>query len=236
MLIFIKMNYSKIELQLLDAQNKAWQLLAEAENRNYIVPGIFESALNTKVYDLAFEMFGIKKFWHKRIVRAGANTLLPYKENPPDLILQANDIMFFDFGPVFEDWEADIGKTYVLGNDALKIKLMQDVERAWHRAKAYYLSNTTTLTAGDLYKYVKQLALDNGWAFGQYHCGHLIGNFPHERIHGDDLPNYLHAGNTHLINDPDQFGDIRHWILEIHFIDEANKIGGFFEQILTIDY
>ncbi|WP_431213706.1 hypothetical protein ACQ86N_01985 [Puia sp. P3] len=31
--------------------------------------------------------------------------------------------MFFDFGPIFEDWEADFGRTYVIGSDPTKHKL-----------------------------------------------------------------------------------------------------------------
>jgi hypothetical protein len=26
----------------------------------------------------------------------------------------------------------------------------------------------------------------------------------------------------------------RHWILEIHFVDRARQIGGFFEELLTV--
>jgi hypothetical protein len=28
---------------------------------------------------------------------------------------------------------------------------------------------------------------------------------------------------------------LRHWILEIHFIDSERRIGGFFEELLTVD-
>ena len=38
------------------------------------------------------------------------------------LVIQEGDILFFDFHPVFEGWEADLGRTYVLGNDPLKLK------------------------------------------------------------------------------------------------------------------
>jgi hypothetical protein len=31
--------------------------------------------------------------------------------------------LFFDFGPIFEDWEADFGRTFVIGNDPIKHKL-----------------------------------------------------------------------------------------------------------------
>ena len=108
---------------LLAAQRKAEQLFHTAEDRGLIIPGKNEKTLNTDMYELAFEMFGIRKYWHKRIVRAGKNTLLPYRENPPDLTIHDDDILFFDFGPVFEEWEADFGRTYVLGSDPQKNKL-----------------------------------------------------------------------------------------------------------------
>jgi hypothetical protein len=34
------------------------------------------------------------------------------------------------------------------------------------------------------------------------------------------------------MNAPNQKGEIRQWILEIHFVDRTQKIGGFFEQLL----
>jgi hypothetical protein len=30
-------------------------------------------------------------------------------------------------------------------------------------------------------------------------------------------------------------GQKRHWILEIHLVDRARQIGGFYEQLLTVD-
>jgi hypothetical protein len=34
------------------------------------------------------------------------------------------------------------------------------------------------------------------------------------------------------MREKDDFGEVRDWILEIHFIDNSLKIGGFFEQLL----
>jgi Xaa-Pro dipeptidase len=80
--------------ELLEAQHKAEQLFHEIEARGLIRPGITESTLNTDIYVLAEEMYGISTYWHKRIVRAGRNTLLPYAENPPDLTIRSDDILF----------------------------------------------------------------------------------------------------------------------------------------------
>jgi Xaa-Pro dipeptidase len=90
---------------LLQAQEKAKELFEAVENQGLIRANVPESQLNQDIYDLAKQMFGISTYWHKRIVRAGRNTLAPYDENPPDLPVGEDDILFLDFGPVFEEWE-----------------------------------------------------------------------------------------------------------------------------------
>jgi hypothetical protein len=34
------------------------------------------------------------------------------------------------------------------------------------------------------------------------------------------------------MSNTDQYGNERHWIYEIHFVDTANEIGGFYEKYL----
>jgi Xaa-Pro aminopeptidase len=218
---------------LILAEKKAEQLFKEAESRNYFSANQLESTLNTKLFELADELFDIKKYWHKRIVRSGANTLLPYQHNPPDLIIKDDDILFFDFGPVFDEWEADFGRTYVIGNDATKIKLKNDVEQAWHIGKKYFDEHHQTITCSQFYQFTKNLAAEMGWQYGNHHCGHLIGNFPHEIILGDEINNYFHADNHQPIAELDVNNQKRNWIYEIHFIDAENQIGGFFEQLVS---
>ncbi len=230
----ITVNRDERHRQLRAAETKALQLFAEVENRKLVRPGIFEIALNADIYRLAFELFGVKKHWHKRIVRAGANTLHPYRENPPSRMLEPDDIVFFDFGPVFEDWEADLGRTYVLGNDPTKLRIKEEVERAWHLARAHFAS-TPDITGAGLHRYVMELTQSWGWEYPQQHCGHLIGNFPHDELYGEDLENYIHPQNQTRMQDPDRRGNPRDWILEIHFVDRQKQIGGFFEQLLNVD-
>lgn len=219
---------------LREAERKAVKLFEEVGSRKLVRPGIAEKTLNSEVYQLAFEMYGIKKYWHKRIVRAGPNTLFPYKENPPDLLIKDEDIVFFDFGPVFEEWEADFGRTYVLGDDPHKLRLQRDIEEAWQIGKAHY-DSAPDITGAELYGFVVELAKLRGWEYPQVHCGHLIGTFPHERLQGEDHENYIHSENRKKMRDPDKNGNPRDWILEIHFIDRAKQIGGFFEQLLTVE-
>jgi hypothetical protein len=66
-------------------------------------------------------------------------------------------------------------------------------------------------------------------------CGHLVGNFPHEDFHGNEMANYLHPENHALMRQPGKGGLPRDWILEIHFVDRAKRFGGFVEQLLTVD-
>jgi Xaa-Pro dipeptidase len=217
---------------LIAAEHKAAALFEELEKRNLVQAGKTEKELNTEVFELAEELFSIKKYWHKRIVRAGKNTLLPYRANPENLTLQKDDILFFDFGPVFDEWEADFGRTYVIGDDARKLKLKADVEAAWEEGKNYFLEHQETITGAEFYAYTKKLAEKYGWTYGNEHSGHLIGNFPHEKILGEETINYIHPENNEKMSNPDVLGNPRHWIYEIHFVDEAQQIGGFFEQLM----
>jgi Xaa-Pro aminopeptidase len=217
--------------KLQEAEAQALQLFLTIESRGIIKANVSEKEINTAIFDLAFELFGIEKYWHKRIVRAGANTLKPYDENPPNLILRENEIVFLDFGPIFEDWEADLGRTYVLGNDPHKIKLKNDIEKAWYEIKAWYDAHTY-MTGADLYKHATETALAYGWEFGGPIAGHLIGHFPHERVDAGQNQLYIHPDNQTDMLAPNAAGQKRHWILEIHFVDKQLQIGGFFEQLL----
>ena len=108
--------------ELLEAQTRAEALFHQVEARGLIRPGVTEKGLNAEIYALAQELYGITTYWHKRIVRAGKNTLLPYADNPADHTIGDDDILFLDLGPVFEQWEADFGRTFVLGSDPLKLR------------------------------------------------------------------------------------------------------------------
>ncbi len=218
---------------LLEAERNAFALFSVAQERGLICADKTERDLNNELYDLAFELYGIRKYWHKRIVRSGGNTLFPYRENPPDLILQNDDILFFDFGPVFEDWEADVGMTFVIGDDPIKWKLKNDVELAWKRGKDWYQEHSDC-TGAELFAFTHDLALSLGWEFGGSHCGHLIGRFPHERIEGEEKINYLHPENEVRLDSPGKTGEKRHWIYEMHLVDRERQIGAFHEAILTL--
>src|SRR5580692_1644100 len=127
--------------QLWEAQQKADALFKAADAKNLIRAGVTETQINEDIYALAAEMFGVDTYWHKRIVRTGRNTLEPYDENPPNLTVQNDDIVFIDLGPVFEKWEADFGRTFVVGSDPVRLKLRDDTAAAFAAGKKYFEDN-----------------------------------------------------------------------------------------------
>jgi len=218
---------------LQDAQSKAVTLFEEVVARGMVVPGRGERDLSDAIRDLAGELFGIRRFWHKRIVRAGVNTLEPYRENPPDRQITADDIVFFDFGPILEEWEADFGRTYVLGDDPVKHRIAADLPRLWELGRQHFEA-TPDITGAELFAYVVGLITDAGWGHGASHAGHLVGEFPHEKIAGDDVTCYITSGNDEPMRRLDPTGRPCHWILEIHLVDRQRGFGGFYEQLLDI--
>jgi Xaa-Pro aminopeptidase len=218
---------------LLEAQNKAADLFAAIVADGLIQPGKLESELTEEIHELARDRYGVRRHWHKRIVRAGPNTLLGYSDETPDRRIGADDILFLDLGPVFESWEADFGRTYAVGSDPHKHRLVSDIGIAFRRGKDLY-ENTPDLTTGELYDYVAGLATSSGWEFGAPTAGHLIGHFPHERFPADPNRFKVRSGSKQLLREPDDNGNLRHWILEIHFVDHSRGIGGFFEELLTV--
>lgn len=221
----------KPHAKLIEAEEIGLKLLEEVEARELIAAGKTEEQLSDEVFDLARELFGIEKHWHKRIVRTGANTLLTYYENPPNLTIQDDDVLFFDFGPLLEDWEADLGRTYVVGNDPYKVKLKNDVEAAWHEANAWF-HQQTSLTGSQFWDYVMDLTSRYGWTYPNNAAAHIIGKFPHEKLEKEDYSLYAHKDNHADMFAPDSDGTPRGWILEIHFVDVDKGIGGFYEQLL----
>ena len=226
---------SEATQELFLSEQKAKELFKVIEDKGLIIPGKSEKQLCDEIVQIARQDFGVENHWGKKIVRTGINTLQPYVSDPPDLVIQEGDILFFDFHPIFEGWEADLGRTYVLGNDPLKQKIKKDVEAAWHEGNAWYFKQNK-LTGADFFNYATYLAKRYGYDFGNAIAGHIIGKFPHEQ---PDDPNDLcldvHPDNHNDILSLDKYGNKRHWILELHFVDRKNNIGAFFEQLLTVE-
>ena len=218
--------------KLLNAEKITIQLFDAVEKNNLIIAGKSEAQLAAEVCNLAFEKFGIENHWHKKIVRAGKNTVCIYPDDPPNEIIQENDIVILDFGPIVDGYEADLGRTYVIGTTARKLKIKGDVENAWYEIQSWY-KKQTSLRSSDLFQYVVEKATEYGYTFGGAIAGHIVGEFPHEQpIDPKSLELDIHPENHNDMFLLDANGNERHWILELLFIDKEKKTGGYFEQLL----
>jgi len=222
-----------VTARLVEAQTRAVDLFDEVRSRRLISPGVCEVEASDAIRDLAATMFGTENHWQKRIVRAGPNTLQPYREDPPDRVIGTDDIVFCDFGPIFGDWESDLGRTFVIGDDPIKLRLCESLAPVWDAGRAFFDCHPD-ITGEQLFAHVGEVSEEAGWEFGGTIAGHLIGQFPHEKIDGDKIEYYVTPGSTKPMRRSDRSGRACHWILEVHLVDRGRQIGGFYEQLLDL--
>ncbi|CAK7205001.1 hypothetical protein SEUCBS139899_007765 [Sporothrix eucalyptigena] len=221
---------------LLEAQNKAAALFVDFE-KNLLRAGVSEKTLTDEIYQLGKDKYNVRTHWHRRLVRSGPHTLAMFNDNTPDRIIEPDDILYVDLGPVFEAYEADFGRTFVLGNDPVKIALRDTLEPLWYAIKKEFDSRPD-ITGEELYDIAVNLTAEMGkqygWKYGNVFCGHLVGDFPHERIPRDMITLYMTKGNHLPVRSLNAKGQQRYWILEIYLRDEERGYAGFYEQILNI--
>jgi hypothetical protein len=75
---------------LIAAQNNAAALFAEVVDSGMIQAGKLESEPTAEIHSLARSRFGLRRHWHKRIVRSGLN--MAYYHEPADRWITADDI------------------------------------------------------------------------------------------------------------------------------------------------
>jgi len=113
--------------------------------------------------------------------------------------------VFLDFGPILTEWEADFGRTFVLGDDPVKLRLQADLPRIWAAGRAHFDARPG-ITGAELYARAVALAEEAGWEFGGPHSGHLVGEFRHEVIDGERIESYVAPGNTTAMRRTDRAG------------------------------
>ena len=214
------------------AQARGMAMFDAIERAGFVVPGRLETEVDDDIRVLAERDFGVKVNWHKRIVRAGPNSICTFHEKPPVRAIGPEDTVYLDLGPVFGDWEADLGRSYALGDDPEKKRLVADLPRLFEIVKAHYEASAG-ITGAELYAFAQKTAAEAGWIFGGKIAGHIVGEFPHaQRVPGDADLHRIAPANTTRMRDPDANGNERHWILEIHLVDQARSFGGFYERLL----
>jgi Xaa-Pro aminopeptidase len=219
----------RAELEAAEAKGNA--LFDAIEMAGLLVPGKSESALDKEIFELAAARFGVKQHWHKRVVRVGINTLCVFHEMPPERTIEPDDIVYLDLGPVFEAWEADIGRSYVVGGDAAKQALVDELPRQFEKLQTHFRANPD-ITGAALYAQARANAEAAGWAFGGAIAGHIVGEFPHAVVPGERNHQIIWPNNDRPLSELDSNGRTRFWIGEIHLTDKARTFGGFYERLL----
>lgn len=218
--------------KLVAAQDRALALLDVVRERNLIQPGQTERDIEQEILRIAENEFGVKQNWHKRIVRAGKNTLAVFAENPPVLTVQHDDIVFLDLGPVFGTWEADVGETFVVGSDREKQALVDALGIQFDTISAR-LMDDPDITGADLYRFACENAVRAGFKFGGQIAGHIVAEFPHHRLPGDRQAHHISPANPLPLSLPDANGNARYWIIEVHLISQCGNFGGFYERLAS---
>lgn len=217
--------------RLVAAEDRALALLAAIEASSIVAPGRRESEVDADIATLAEREFGVARHWHKRLVRAGANTLCVFSDNPDERVIEANDTVYLDLGPVFEEWEADIGQTYATGADPARRALIAALPEVFEATRAHANANPD-ITGADLYAHAVSAAEQRGYIFGGKIAGHTLGEFPHLTWPGEREHTRIYPENPTRLSAPDHLGRKRFWIIETHLIAPDRSFGGFYERLL----
>lgn len=215
---------------LIAAEDRALALLSAIEASGAVAPGKRESEIDDVIADIAARDFGIERNWHKRLVRAGANTLCVFSDTPDERTIEADDTVYLDLGPVFGEWEADVGRTYAVGDDRARHALVAALPEVFEETRAHANANPD-ITGADLYAHAVSAARSRGYIFGGKIAGHTVGEFPHLTWPGEREHTRIYPENQTRLSDPDHLGRKRFWIIETHLIAPDRSFGGFYERL-----
>ncbi len=180
-----------------------------------------------KLIKTKFSEHGIEKFWHPSKFRIASDTLKTFKDLPDQHIkIKSGDICFIDVGPIINEHEADFGRTFLINPEdfnTTEILAKNKLIEASH--KVFQLSvqawKKDKLSGLALYQLAHNNALDLGYELNLGMDGHRLGDFPHHVHTRMGLGEFEQTPITDL------------WVLEIHLLDRINKLGAFYEDILT---
>ena len=213
------------------AETRALAMFAEIEAAGLVRAGVSERDVEDAIKELAFQKFGVTTHWHRRIVRSGPNSITTAGDHPPVRDIADGDIVYLDLGPVFEGWEADIGKSYALGDDPRKNALVAELPRQFEKLQQHFRSHPG-ITGAALYDFAVRSAREAGWKFGGKIAGHIVSEFAHAQIPGPKDLTRISPLNPEPMSKPDGNGHPRHWIGEIHLVELDGSFGGFYERLL----
>jgi Xaa-Pro aminopeptidase len=203
---------------MLEARRRTRTAIADVSRA--IAPGMAEAealALTKRVLREA----GLLRGWHAVHVRFGTNTLKNFGEpSEPGVVLGEDDIYFIDVGPVWKDWEADAGDTFVVGGDAEMLRIVRDVHVVFDRVQQRWRDEG--LTGEALYRDAVGIAEALGWQLNLDMSGHRLAEFPHAAHHKGSLAEAPFKPSPDL------------WMLEIQIRHPVRPFSAFFEDLLLV--
>ncbi len=165
---------------------------------------------------------GMRRGWHKTIVRFGPNTTKNFSETSAEgTILGADDIFFIDIGPIYQATEGDAGDTFVVGSDIEHHRARREVRIIWDQVRDKWFTDGTT--GKELYEYAVAAAAGLGWALNLDLTGHRLSDFPHSVHYAGTLAQVEFRPNPNL------------WVLEIVIVHPDGTFGAFYEDLLLED-
>jgi Xaa-Pro dipeptidase len=123
----------------------------------------------------------------------------------------------------------------VLGDDPAKLAIRDALPLIWDSSREWF-ETRPGVTGEELFARVVHLSAQAGWEFGGTIAGHLVGQFPHEKIAGDGTGSCIMPGSGGPMRRTDRTGRVCHWILEVHLVDRDRQIGGFHKELLDIGH
>jgi Xaa-Pro aminopeptidase len=217
--------------RLREADRHGLALLDRIEQAGLIAAGRSEREIEEDIRILARKDFGVEHHWHDRLVRAGANTLAIAGEEMPERVIAADDMVFLDLGPVFAEWEADVGRSYAVGGDPAKQALCADLDAQFEIVRDHFLAHPE-ITGAAFYEFACESAAKAGWRYGGRIAGHIVGEYNHRDWPGDRNLARIGPMNPTPLSGPDHLGRERYWILEIHLVEPNGRFAGFYERLL----
>lgn len=162
---------------------------------------------------------GLGRGWHGVHVRFGANTLKNFGEpSEPGVVLGPDDIWFIDIGPVWRDWEADAGETFVVGDDPEMHRIQRDVHAVFDGVQRHWRNERAAGEA--LYRFAVAEAAARGWELNLDMSGHRLSEFPHAAHHKGALAEAPFSPTPGL------------WMLEIQIRHPDKPYSAFVEDLL----
>jgi methionyl aminopeptidase len=188
---------------------------------DHIVPGMTEEEGRSIATEILRDA-GLRKGWHKILVRFGANTTKNF-DDPSEfgVTLADDDIFFIDIGPIRDGCEGDAGDTFTVGTDPEMGRAADEVKDLWKLVREKWRAEG--LSGAALYTFAEKSALDLGWQLDLELTGHRLSEFPHSAHYDGTLSTVIFRPSDLL------------WVLEIQIRHPEREFGAFFEDLLLED-